>query len=95
MRQECILLCLVETVNLVDEDDGSCPVLPRPLGLGHHLLDLFNSGQHGGKLNELRLGHVGDDFRERGLAGAGRAPENKRTGVVALDLHAQRLARSD
>ena len=42
-----------------------------------------------------RLGHVGDDLGERGLAGAGRPPEDQGTGIVAFDLYAQRLARAD
>ncbi len=64
-------------------------------GVGHDLLDFLDAGKHGGKLDELGLGDVGDDLGERGLAGAGRAPENHRSRVVALDLHAQRFAGAD
>ncbi len=95
VRQKGILLRLVEAVNFVDEDDGARAVLPRPLGVGHDLLDLFDPGQHGGKFDELRLGHVRDDLRERGLARARRSPEDDRAGVVAVDLGAQRLAGAD
>ena len=34
-------------------------------------------------------------LRQRGLAGAGRPPEDERADIVALDLRAQRLARTD
>ncbi len=33
-------------------------------------------------------------LRERGFADARRTPQNDRTELIALDLHAQRLARS-
>ena len=40
------------------------------------------------------LRRVGDDARERRLAGAGRAPQDDRLQQVALDRLAQRLARA-
>ena len=95
MWQECVLLRFVEAMDLVNENDGASSVLTSAFGIGHHLLDLFDPGEHGGELDELRLGHIGDDLGERGFAGAGRSPEDQGTGVVALDLHAQRLARAD
>ena len=95
MRQERVLLRLVEAVNLVDEDDGARAILPRALGIGHDLLDFLDAGQHGGELDELRLGHARDDLRQRGLAGARRSPEDERANIVALDLRAQRLAGRD
>ena len=51
--------------------------------------------QHGGKLEELGFGHARDDLGQRGLPGARRSPENQRAGVIALNLHAQRLARAE
>ena len=95
VRQECILLGLVEAMDLVDEDDRARAVLLGALGVGHHLLDFLDAGEHGGELDELGLGHARDDLRQRGLAGAGRPPEDERADVVALDLGAQRLARAD
>ena len=93
--QKGILLRFVEAVNLVDEDDGARAVLAGAFGVGHDLLDFLDPGEHGGELDELRLGHAGDDLRQRGLAGARRSPEDERTGVVALDLRAQGLAGTD
>ena len=62
------------------------------LGVGHHLLDLLDAGEDGGEFDEGGVGGVGDDFGEGGFADAGRAPEDHGGGVVALDLHAERLA---
>ena len=95
VREEGILLRFVEAVNFVDEDDGARAVLAGAVGIAHDLLDFLDAGEHGGKLDEVGLGDAGNDLGEGGLAGAGRAPEDHRRGVIALDLHAQRLARPD
>ena len=89
------MLGFVEAVNFVDEDDGAGTVLASAFGVGHDLLDFFDAGEDGGEFDEVRLGHVRDDLRQRSLAGAGRAPEDERTGIVALDLSAQRFAGTD
>ena len=44
---------------------------------------------------KLALVDLGDDLGQRSFADAGRAPEDHRTGIVVLDLHAQRLAGAD
>ncbi len=95
VRQEGILLRFVEAMNFVDEDDGARAVLAGAVGIAHDLLDFLDAGEHGGKLDEVGLGDAGDDLGKRRLAGAGRAPEDHRGGIIALDLHAQRLARTD
>ncbi len=82
-------------MDLVDEDDGPGAVLARPLGIGHHLLDFLDAGQHRGKFDELGVGHARDDFGQRGFADARRSPEEQRAGVVTLDLDAQGLAGSE
>jgi hypothetical protein len=69
--------------------------LPGLVGVGHHRFDLLDAGEHGGELDELGVGEVGDDLGQGGLAHAGRSPEDERAGVVALELHAQRLAGSE
>ena len=95
VRKERILLGLVEAVDFVDEHNRAGAVLLGALGVGHHLLDFLDAGQHGGELDELGLGHAGDDLRQGGLAGTGRAPEDQRADVIALDLDAQRFAWPD
>ena len=90
--QKCILLCFIETMDLVNKNDGARAVLPGPFSVRHDLLYFLDPGQHGGKLNELRLGHVCDDLRQSGLARAWWSPEDERAGIVAFDLSAQRFA---
>ena len=51
--------------------------------------------EHRAERHESRLRRVGDEARERGLAGARRAPEDDRLQQVALDRLAQRLARAE
>ena len=86
------MLCLIEAVNFIDEDDGSSAELLRFLGVSHHRLDLLDASEHGRELDEFGLGHVGDDLRERRLAHARGSPEDHRAWIIALDLRAQRLA---
>ena len=82
-------------MHFVDEDDGAGAVLPRAFGVGHHLLDFLDAGQHCGEFDEIGVRHARDDLGQRRLADTGRPPEDERAGIVALDLHAQRLARSE
>ena len=86
------MLRLVEAVDFVHEDDSAGAVLARPFRVGHHLFDFLNAGQHRGKFDELGVGHARDDLGEGGFADSGRAPEEQRAGIVALDLDPQRLA---
>ena len=86
------MLRLVEAVDFVDEDDGAGAVLAGALGVGHDLLDFLDAAHDSGELDEVGVGHAGDDLGQRGLADAGWPPEDKRAGVVALDLDAQGLA---
>jgi len=94
VRQERILLRLIEAVDFVDEHDRPRAILLRPLRVRHHLLDLFDPRQHCRKLDVVRLGEIRNDLGQRRLPGPGRPPENHRSRVVALDLCAQRLSRS-
>ena len=69
------------------------PVVRRmPLGFGHDLADFLDAGQDRAERDEPRLGRVGDDAGQRGLAGAGRPPQDDRLQQVALDRLAERLA---
>ena len=93
--QEGVLLGLVEAVDLIDEEDGAGAEAGGLFGVDHDLLDLLDAGEDGGELDEGGAGGFGDNFGEGGLSDSGRTPEDHRGGVVALDLHAQRLARSE
>src|SRR5947207_15896210 len=95
MRQERILLRLVESMNFIHKNSRSRPILPRSFRVRHHLLDFLDSGKYRAELDELRASHVRDDLRQRSLSSARRSPENKRPDIVALNLCAQWLARRD
>ena len=95
-REERILLRLVEAVDLVDEDDrAAAGAAPPILRRRHDLLDLLDPRQHRTERNEMRLGQLRDNPGERGLAGAGRAPQDDRLKQVAFDRLAQRLAGTE
>ena len=79
-RQERVLLRLVEAVDLVHEDDGAAPgAAPAVLGRGHHLLISLmpaSTALNGTKRDWVRSAMTP---RQRGLAGAGRAPQDDAT----------------
>src|SRR5437763_13563815 len=91
--QEGVLLWLVEAMNLIDENSSASAVLAGTFGVGHDLLDFLDPREHGAELDEIRSRHAGNDFRQRGLAGPGRAPENQGPDVIAFDLRSQGFAR--
>ena len=90
--QEGVLLGLVEAVDLIHEHDRALAEAAVVLRLLHDLPDLLDAAGDGGKVDERGLGAVGDDAGERGLAHAGRAPEDHGADAVALDQAAQHLA---
>ena len=65
------------------------------LGVGHHGFDLLYSAEHRAKRDEIAVRQARNDARQRGLADAGRSPEDDGAELVALDLDAQRLARAE
>src|SRR5699024_6412504 len=95
--QQGVLLGLREAVDLVDEQYGLAADGPQPgARLIDHLADVLDAGEHGGDLDELAVAGLGDDVGERGLAGAGRTPQDHRgrcgAGVVGGDQAAQGAA---
>ena len=82
-------------MDLVDEEGGARAEGRGFFGVDHDLLDFLDAGEDGGELDEAGAGLLGDDLGERGFADAGRAPEDDRGGVVALDQHAERLAGAE
>ncbi len=87
--EKCILLGLVEAVNLIDKENGPRSEAGGFLRVRHHLLDLLDAAQHRGEFNETGLRSLGDDLGQRGLADSGRAPQNHGSRIVALDFYAQ------
>ena len=62
VRQKCVLLRFVETMDFINEDDGPGAILAGAFSVSHDLLDFLYAGQHGRKLNELRFGHASNNL---------------------------------
>ncbi len=91
VREKRILLCLVEAVDLIDEQERSSPVHPPLLlGLLHDRFDLLDAGDDGAEGNEVGVGALGDDAGQRRFAGARWPPQNEGADPVLLDRRAER-----
>ena len=72
--QQHVLLRLRPAVDLVDEQHRS----EQPaLGALHHLAGVGDPGGHRRELDQLGADGVGEQVRERGLAGPGRPPQDR------------------
>ena len=92
MRQEGILLRLVEAVHLVDEHDGAPPARARHLCALDCFADVFHATEHGRNRDELRIETLRHQQRERGLTHTRRAPQDHRMQAARFERGAQRLA---
>ena len=96
IRQDDVLLRLVEAVDLVDEEDRALPLLAEPLAcFSDDAAEVSDAGRDGGDGLEVGLRERGDDAGEGGLAGAGRAPEDHRGELVGVDGAAQDAPLAD
>lgn len=76
--QEAVLLRAVEPVDLVHEQERA-PADPGIfLRLGEHLLQVGDAREDRADRDEAQAHRVGEQAGDRGLAGAGRAPEDDR-----------------
>ncbi len=82
-RQEGVLLGAVEAVDLVHEQERAAADGARVAGALEHLLEFRHAGEDRRDLHELELHLRRHQARQRGLAGAGRAPEDQRADLVA------------
>ena len=91
VREQRVLLGAVEAVHLVEEEDRAAALLAdagaRPLRDLAHVLHAGGDRRH--RLERL-AGRAGDEAGDRGLAGAGRAPQHHRREAVGLDQHPER-----
>jgi hypothetical protein len=91
--QKGVLLCLVQSVDFVDKQQGAAAVelalLPRLGDEGPEILDTVGNGGIG---DETTTGGAGDHLGQAGFAATGRPPEDGRTEPVLLDQLAQRTA---
>eukprot|EP01132_Coremiostelium_polycephalum_P018947 gene18947-biopygen10297 len=96
IRQERILLRLVEAMHFVDEQDGALAVLPGLLlGDFHRLADLLDPGQHRRDRLEVCIRDFCQEPRQGGFTHARRPPENHRVQRTLLKGLAQRLAAGE
>src|SRR5579859_4823759 len=95
MGKKSVLLGLIESMHLVDEYDGAPAGAPCVLCSGHNIFDFANAAEHRAERNEFGMRAPRNQAGERGLAAAGRSPENHRTEIVGFDGRAQRLSRAE
>ena len=96
VREERVLLGLVEAVDLVEEEDGPRAVEGEPvLGLGDRRADLGDARHDRRQRREVGADLRGEQAGEARLARARRAPQQERREVAAGDAAAQRPALAD
>ena len=93
--QESILLRLIEAVDFVHEHNRADAEMPVAFRLLHHLPDFLDAAGDGGEVDEVALGLMGDNLRERGFPHARRPPENHGGHQIALNHAAQDFALAD
>src|SRR5262249_12274795 len=96
MREERVLLGLVEAVDLVDEEDRALtPEGETLLRLGDEAAHLLHAGEHRGERREVGLGVRREQGGERRLPGTGRPPEDHGMEVAGFDGNAQETSGAE
>ena len=81
-------------MHLVEEEDRPLPVLRQaPAGQLDNLSDVLDPRGHSRARLERAAGRAGHQPGQRGLTGAGRAPQDDRRQPVGFDEGAERLPR--
>jgi hypothetical protein len=91
MRQEGVLLALVEAMHLVDEDDGALgrQTRLRQTSLFDGLTDVLDAAEHRADGDELRVESPRHQAGDGGLAHTGWAPEDAAMRLAGLEGDAQ------
>ena len=76
--QEAVLLRPVEAVDLVDEEQRALAADAPLLRRVEHLAQIGDAREHRRKRLEMHVRRLGEEPRDRGLAAAGRAPQDHR-----------------
>ena len=84
-RQKGILLCLVEAVDFINEQDGAPPDCAAVLRLRHRFAHFFHTGKHRRQTHEIRIESARQQQRQRGFAAARRPPEQHGERLVLGD----------
>ena len=96
MGEQRVLLGLVESMDLVEEQHGPRAVEGEPvLCLGDQRSHVRDAGHDRRDRREVRADLPGEQPREAGLAGPGRSPEDEAGEVAAGDAPAQGPALAD
>jgi len=90
MRQERVLLALVETMYFIDKHQGAAPLLLGQLRFFNGFTNVLDAAQHRADSDELGIEGAGHEARDGGFAGARRAPENTAVRLAGLESQAQR-----
>jgi hypothetical protein len=94
--EQRVLLCLVEPVDLVQEEDRARAACPQPFGGAlEDRADVGDRRGDGGELLELRPGRLGHDSRQGRLPAPGRPVEDRRPDPVLGDGERERRPGSD
>jgi hypothetical protein len=86
------LLGLVEAVNLVGEENRSAAKATTAFRLRDDFAHARDPFGHGGEWNELAIGVLCDDARDRRLSSSRWTPEHDRADAPLLDRLTQRFA---
>src|SRR5215831_14882881 len=82
-------------MNLVDEKKRPLPRLTPRAGGVEHLLEIGDAGKNRRDLLEMQIGRLRQQPRNRGLAGAGRAPKDQRAQGSRLEQARKRAIRPE
>src|SRR5574337_178390 len=91
MGKESVLLCLVEPVDFIHEQNGPLPAgRSALLGTLEDRAQLGHAAGHSREWNKLPLRMPGNEMGERRLPRAGRSPEDHGRELIGLDGPSQR-----
>ena len=94
-RQECVLLGAVEAVDLVDKEQGAAADLAALARRLEHLAQVGDAGKDSRQRLEFEIGAVRQQACDRGLAAAGRPPQDHRGELPARDHSSDRAIRAE
>jgi hypothetical protein len=95
MRQQRVLLALVEPMQLIDERDSAPPGFPQRFRLGHEGTDVRNARAHRRELAPRPAGSIREQAGQGRLAGAGRAPQHHGGQMTGFHHPGQRPVITD
>ena len=94
--QKVVLLSLVKTMDLVNEEDGQAGKEGSLIfHLSDDLFDLFNAGCDGAKREKGRLRALRNKTGDCRFACTWRAPEDEGGGIATFSSHAKRFSGAD